>query len=80
MQVRSGLNEESCRSHVVVRRGPHQRGLTAPPLLHLHIGAVGQQHLDDGSVARPGSRHQDRLAVGHHSVGVGTRLQQSLED
>ena len=64
---------------MVLRRGPHQRGLPVPILPRIHVGAVREQHLRRLDAAGAGGGHQRRLAFGAGRVRIGAGLQKLFD-
>ncbi len=60
-------------------RRPHQRRLSAPRFLGVHIGSVSQQHVH--GVHLPGARggHEDRLAAREHRARLSAGLQEQFD-
>ncbi len=72
------LRQQRHHVGVVFGRGPHQRRLTELRLADVRVGALGQQRLHDGRVARARRRHQRRLPAAEHRVGLGAGREQHL--
>ena len=61
------------------RRGPHQRGLVAPLLVRVDVGAVTDQQLRGLDIAGARHNHQRRLAIGIGRFDIGAGRQQCAQ-
>jgi hypothetical protein len=59
---------------------PHDRGLPAPRLGDVHIGAIEHELAYRIEIAGAGRDHHGRLAVPSRRARIGARLQQALDD
>ena len=65
---------------VAFGRRPHERRLSAPRFLGVHIGAAREQHTHRIHLARARGRHQHGFAAGQHRVRVGAGIEKSRDD
>ena len=77
--VRPTLDQRPDDGGMAFRRRPHQRGLSAPAFLHVHVRSVSEQHVHGIDLPRARGRHQDRFAFRQHRVRVGPGLQEHLD-
>ena len=59
---------------------PHDRGLPAPRLGDVHVGAIEHELAYRIEIAGAGRDHHGRLAVPSRRARIGARLQQALDD
>ena len=80
LEVRIHLDQYLHDLRVLLRSGPHQRGLILSWLFGVHIGAMNEQHANRVGAAGPGARHQWRLARSDRRVWAGTRFQKQINE
>jgi hypothetical protein len=76
VDVRAVRHEHAHNLGMILSRRENQRRFAIPTVARFDFGAVREQRVDHGRIARARGRHQNRLALGQHGAGVGSRAQQ----
>jgi len=73
-------DQRSDRIGIAVRRRPHERGGAAQRLARVDPSAMIQEQRERCHTAGPRGHHERRLPVRQGLIGIGTSLEQSLDE
>jgi hypothetical protein len=80
IEVSTAGGQELDHVGLTLRGGPHQGRLSAPAFFRIDVGAGIQQPPGRVDMAAAGHCHQRRFAFRILGIGIGTRLEQRVDD